>query len=224
MELKGNKMNTDLMEVLLGDTAGEATMQLADPSLLQYYQRISEREYLLDYEISSCINEIIQWIRYWNREDAKKRVSVENRRPITLLLDTPGGDAMEGLTLYSTMKASKTPIRVVVLGECASAGMLVLAGATPGQRFAMAGSSLLIHEGYTAVSNSSGKTKDTVEYYNKLDKQYKDSLIANSKITPELFEKNERIEWWLNAQEALELGLVDHIVADLDEIAGIDDE
>lgn len=222
MELKSKYFKTsDIMELLLGDTMDTATMQLADPALLRYYQQISRRELLLDTDVDGDVNSLIHWIRYWNQEDRDNAIPVQQRRPITLLLDTPGGETMEGLALYSAMKASKTPIRAIVMGTCASAGMIILSGATPGMRYAFDTSSFLIHDGSCGVYDSSNKSQDTMKYWKMLDEKVRSCIVENSKISPALYKKKERIEWWMMAQEALKYGLIDHIVTDFDDIADV---
>lgn len=211
----------------MGDTATKATMQLADPDLLSYYRRIEDREYLLTTSVDESINDMLHWVRLWNKEDDKAGLSVSERRTITILLDTPGGDTMEGLTAYSLLKTSATPIRVVTLSKCASIGMVIMFGATHGQRYAFENSTFLIHDGYVAYGDSLNKTQDTLAYNKKLDDRYRDAILANSNITPELYEVKKRVEWYITAQEALELGLIDHVVTSLSqltEVAHADDE
>lgn len=204
----------------MGDTATKATMQLADPDLLSYYRRIEDREYLLTTSVDESINDLLHWVRLWNKEDDKAGLDKNKRRPITILLDTPGGDTMEGLTVYSLLKTSATPIRVVTLSKCASIGMVIMLGATHGQRYAFENSTFLIHDGYVAYGDSLNKTQDTLEYNKKLDDRYRDAILANSKITSELYEVKKRVEWYITAQEALELGLIDHIVTSLSQLTG----
>ena len=178
---------TDALALLLGDTA-TPTLQLADPDLLSYYRRIEDREYLLATSVDESINDLLHWVRVWNKEDDKAGASADKRRPITILLDTPGGDTMEGLTVYSVLKTSRTPIRVVTLSKCASIGMVIMLGAKQGERYAFENSTFLIHDGYVAYGDSLNKTQDTLEYNKKLDDRYRDAILANTKISPGLYE------------------------------------
>lgn len=209
---------TDALALLLGDTA-TPTLQLADPDLLAYYRRLEDREYLLATSVDESINDLLHWVRMWNKEDDKAGVNAEKRRPITILLDTPGGDTMEGLTVYSVLKTSQTPIRVVTLSKCASIGMVIMLGANRGERYAFKNSTFLIHDGYVAYGDSLNKTQDTLEYNKKLDDRYRDAILANTNISSELYEVKKRVEWYISAEEALELGLIDHIVTDLSQIS-----
>lgn len=220
MELKKNHFHkAEIMELLLGDAMDTATMQLADPTLLQFYQRISRRELLLDSEVNNNVNDLIHWIRHWNQEDIANAIPVNQRTPITLLLDTPGGEVMEGLALYSAMKASQTPVRAIVMGTCASAGMIILCGATRGMRYAFDTSSFLIHDGSCGVYDSSNKSQDTMKYWKMLDDKVRSCIVENSNISAAIYKKKERIEWWMMAQEALKYGLIDHIITNFDEVA-----
>ena len=80
MELKSKYFKTsDIMELLLGDAMDTATLQLADPALLRYYQQISRRELLLDTDVDGDVNSLIHWIRYWNQEDRDNAIPVQQR-------------------------------------------------------------------------------------------------------------------------------------------------
>lgn len=210
--------DTSLMEILLPSNS-VANMQLADPDYIAFYQRLEDREYLLTGEIDSgVVNDLIHWIRYWNKTDNHMGLAANKRLPITILIDSPGGSTMQGMALHSVMKASKTPIMVVTLGSCASISIPIYLGATPGMRYAFENSSFLIHDGTIMLYDSLNKSQDTIEFNRRLDDRYMQVILDNTDITQEQYESKRRVEWWMLGDEALQVGLVDHLVTDLCEI------
>lgn len=205
------------VELLLGDSV-HATKELADPTLVQYYGQIENREIALFEEITSDVNKAIFWIRYWNAFDNYIKTPIEHRTPITLLIDSPGGDACAGMTLYHVLKASKTPVRAVCYANCMSIAVPIMLGATKGMRYALPSTSFLIHDGTFGVEGSMSKTQDTMAWAQALSDNYKSIILSNSNITEEQYETKRRIEWYMFAEEAKQLGLIDHIITDLSDI------
>lgn len=77
---------------------------------------------------------------------------------ITLLIHSAGGSVQEGLTIYDTIRTLKSPVKTVAVGYVASMASVILSAGTPGRRFAMPSSTIMIHEplvseiSYTNVS------------------------------------------------------------------------
>ena len=66
--------------------------------------------------------------------------SVDEKRDISVYINSPGGEAYAGRAMYDTMKYVKNDISTINVGLAASAGAMVLAGGTKGKRFALPGS------------------------------------------------------------------------------------
>lgn len=160
-----------------------------------------------DYIIEQFVMPIIRW----NKEDEGK--PIEERKKITLYLNTPGGDIFTGLALAEAIKKSKTPVHIIVLSSAASMGSVILVSGH--MRTAFEYANILIHDGNTGISGSSNKVKDHMKYIEKKNDQIKNFIINNSNITVEKYDSMADREWWITAAEALELGLIDEIVSEL---------
>lgn len=67
-------------------------------------------------------------------------------RPLFMYINSPGGVVTSGLAIYDTMQYIKCPITTLCVGQAASMGSLLLAGGSPGQRFALPNSKIMLHQ------------------------------------------------------------------------------
>ena len=74
---------------LLSLLPNTANLQLADPTLVNFYTDLEHRTYWLNDEISNYTFDLVQYIIRWNREDAG--IPVEDRKPIRIIIDCAGG-------------------------------------------------------------------------------------------------------------------------------------
>lgn len=154
------------------------------------------------------VPEYIMPILRWNEED--RGLEPHQRKPITIYLNTNGGDVFIGLILSEIIKKSVTPVHITVLANAASMGGVILVSGH--RRYAYEFSNILIHDGSLGLSGSRNKVKDNMKFYDEKDKQLKDFVLNNTKITEEKYDSMEDREWWITAQDALELGIVDEII------------
>ena len=96
-------MDQNFIELLLGECI-DPNLSLPDPELVQYYQNLENRIIWLDGEITSGSLDIFSKILYWNRED--KEISIKDRKPIKIFINSVGGDLDTADTLVSTIKLS----------------------------------------------------------------------------------------------------------------------
>lgn len=147
-------------------------------------------------------------LRY-NRED--KGLPIEERKPIILYINSPGGSVIDGFGLIDVMINSKTPVYTVNLADAASMGFLIfLAGS---KRYSMPHSQLLCHDGSTSGYDSSAKMRDRMEFEsNYLNPMVKDYVVSRTTIDPELYDEKYRVEWYMLSDEAKKYGIVTDIV------------
>ena len=65
---------------------------------------------------------------------------------INLYINSPGGSVTAGLAIYDTIQTISCDVKTVCLGQCASMGAVLLAAGTPGKRFALPHSRIMIHQ------------------------------------------------------------------------------
>lgn len=133
--------------------------------------------------------------------------------PITLLIDSPGGDVYAGFSIYDMIRFVKSPVRIVGMGLVASAAALILLAVPKERRFGLPNSSYLIHQ---PLSGIQGVATDIEIHARELDKakQHLNLLIAEATgQNVERVSRDTDRDYWMNAVEAKEYGLIERIVA-----------
>jgi len=170
---------------------------------------LQDRKIVFNNDVNSAIIEdVCLYILKWNKED--KDIPVEKRKKIFIFTNSGGGDVFSGLLLCDVIVASKTPIATVCLAYAYSMGGIIFMSAK--ERIMFKNSSLLIHDGSTSLSGSSGKVKDLQAFYSRVDERIKNVIVNNSAISSEEYDKNIDREMYLLADECKEKGLCDKII------------
>lgn len=179
---------------------------------------LQNRKLYLNSGIDLCsIEDIVKHIIRYNVED--KDIPVEERKPIKLYITSNGGDVYAGFELIDIIENSKTPVHTINLGYQFSMGFLL--GLCGHKRFATKNAKFLWHDGTSGALNSSAKVRDEIEFQSRNEDRVRQFVLEHTKIDPELYDSKLRVEWYMFADEAKELGVVDYIVGvdcDMDEI------
>jgi ATP-dependent Clp protease protease subunit len=182
--------------------------------------RFQDREIVINDTIEDyCVEEVIMPIIKWNKEDDEREAvwdfpigsnTAYVRKPITIYLNTNGGDVFLGLVIAETIKKSKTPVHIRVLSLACSMGSIILMSGH--KRMAYAFSNVLIHDGSTMVAGSTNKVKDHMKFYEEKNDQVKNFVLEHTTITGEKYDEMSDREWWLTSRMALEYGIIDEII------------
>lgn len=204
----------------MGEKIGEGHVIIEDTSFPDsvYDEFLDDRKIVINDQIDSGVVErIILQILKFNRDD--KGLPVEDRKPILLLISSPGGDVMSGLGVIDVIGNSKTPVHAITLTYAYSMALLIFLKCH--KRYMMPSSSLLLHDGNTAMTGSANKVKDLQKFYDKLDLKLKNIVLERSKITNKEYDKIKDRELYLFPEEAIKKGLCDGIIykdIDIDDI------
>ena len=138
--------------------------------------------------------------------------------PITILVDSPGGDVYAGFSIFDMIRFVKAPVRIVGMGLIASAAALILLAVPRERRYGLPNSSYLIHQ---PLSGIQGVASDIEIHARELEKT---KLRLNEIIAEATGQSLERVskdtdrDYWMNAQEALAYGLIEKIIANRGEL------
>ena len=132
--------------------------------------------------------------------------------PIEIYIDSYGGAIYQVFGLLGVMEASNTEIHTYVTGAAMSAGFVILISGD--RRFAYKHSTPLYHQ---VSSGFWGTSKDLEEKYTevkRLQKKMEEITLERTKIPKKKLKKiyTKKVDWYMTAEEALELGVVDEIV------------
>lgn len=210
-------MNKDYLTFEFGKSYEEmANIKLPDPTLLDYYNRIANREIWINTDIDEAVVEWTQQILQWNRED--KDIEPSERKVIKVFINSNGGCLNSIMHLITILQMSTTPVMTIGLGKCYSSGGLLLMSGNKGMRYIFDTTSVLIHDGGTGSASDTGKFIDYAEYVKMTEQRTKDYILKNTKITEDEYDKNYRRDWWILGDEVIRLGVADKIITSLDEI------
>ena len=180
---------------------------------------LNGRRLYLNSDVDETIIEtLVYHILRYNREDKGK--PVEERKPIYLYINSPGGNVCDGYGLIDAILSSKTPVYTVNQALCASMGFLIFIAGQ--KRFTMQRSQFLMHDGSTAGWDSTAKMKDRMEFETgQIEKMTKEYILSRTNIDSVLYDQKYRVEWYMLPDEAKHHNICTHIVGkdcELDDI------
>lgn len=201
MDINENKLIQSLLDSKKDDYSFEDIMQLST---------LADREIHMPIEIADIASSINMAIRYWNRVDDQLNLSPENRKPIKLVIDCCGGDLCEAFAMIDQIKLSRTPVHAYVIGRAYSGAFLVTIACH--KRFATKHSSLLFHEGSGGFGGDAGKFQNFADFYKKQREQMRDLVLDNTGISEEKYNEIKNDDYWMTADLAKKLGVIDEVI------------
>ncbi len=146
-------------------------------------------------------------------------LSAENpREDISFWINSPGGSVPAMLAIRDLMRLVPNDVRTVDLGMAYSAGQFLLSAGTRGKRYALPHAKVLLHQGSSGIG---GVAADVAIQAEDLRQTRDTVLAAIAEDTGQEFatiERDSRRDRWFTADEAVEYGFVDRVVATVDDI------
>jgi ATP-dependent Clp protease protease subunit len=137
-------------------------------------------------------------------------------RPIEMLVSTPGGNADDMFALYDIMRVVREKCEIVTygIGKVMSAGVLLLASGTKGRRKIGANCRVMIHSVMAGSQGSIHDIENEMEEIKFMQNAYIKALSAETKMSQKKLKTmiNKKVNIYLSAEEAVELGIADIIV------------
>lgn len=134
------------------------------------------------------------------------------KKPVTVLINSPGGSADAGFAIYDLLRFVKPPVTTVVNGLCASAGILIHLAADKKRRFCMPEARFMIHQPSTMGRGTASDLDITAKEVLKLRDRYNRIIADACGKKPEEVLESARRDFWLDAPQALEYGLVAKVI------------
>lgn len=179
-----------------------------------YSRLLKERIIFLGGPVTDdAANVIIAQLLFLEAEDPDK--------DITFYINSPGGVVTAGLAIYDTMQYIKSDIATLCMGQAASMGAFLLAAGTPGKRYALPNSRILIHQ---PMGGYQGQASDIDIHAREILRMREDlnRLLAHHTRQPlEKIQADTERDYFMSASEAREYGLIDKV---LDKRENIDEE
>ncbi|MBR5234138.1 MAG: ATP-dependent Clp endopeptidase proteolytic subunit ClpP [Clostridia bacterium] len=170
-----------------------------------YSRLLNDRIIVLSDEVNDATASlVVAQLLFLESQDADKDIS--------LYINSPGGSVSAGMAIYDTMQYIKCDVSTICMGMAASMGAFLLSSGAKGKRYALPNSLIMIHQ---PLGGAKGQATD-IEIVAKQILKTKENLnriLAENTGKPieQIYQDTER-DNYMDAQEALEYGLVDKVI------------
>jgi ATP-dependent Clp protease protease subunit len=147
-----------------------------------------------------------------------RELAHDNNRPITLFINSAGGNVTDGLAIHDVVRhiiSRGVEVTIIVQGMAYSMGSIVLQAASQGQRLAFPHSWIMIHEPakWAGWQSTSAAAQHLERLKQMQDQIYKILSFRSGKPLRQIIRDTKRTDFYLDAQNSLEYGLIDAVVA-----------
>src|SRR3954453_14228746 len=147
-----------------------------------------------------------------------RELANDNSRPITLFVNSAGGNVPDGLAIHDAVRhiiSRGIEITIIVQGMAYSMGSIVLQAASDGRRYAFPLSWIMIHEPakWAGWQSTTAAAQHLERLKQMQDQIYKLLSSRSGKPLRQIIKDTKRTDFYLDAESALEYGLIDAVVA-----------
>ena len=170
-----------------------------------YSRLLKERIIFLGEEVSEVsASVVVAQLLFLESEDPGK--------DIHLYINSPGGSVTAGMAIYDTMNYVKCDVSTMCIGMAASMGAFLLSGGAKGKRFALPNAEIMIHQPSGGAQGQATDIKIVADHIIKTRAKLNRILAENTGKPLEIIEVDTERDNYMDAQQALEYGLVDSVV------------
>ncbi|MEE1138105.1 MAG: ATP-dependent Clp endopeptidase proteolytic subunit ClpP [Acutalibacteraceae bacterium] len=167
---------------------------------------LNDRIIVLSDEVNDATASIVvAQLLYLEGQDPEKDIS--------LYINSPGGSVTAGMAIYDTMQYIKCDVSTICMGMAASMGAFLLSSGAKGKRFALPNSEIMIHQPLGGARGQATEIKIVADHILKTRERLNRILAENTGRSIEEIARDTERDNYLTAQEAMEYGLVDKVIA-----------
>jgi ATP-dependent Clp protease protease subunit len=158
----------------------------------------------------------------WGVVDDKSAKDITNRlmyleaidpgKEITFYINSPGGMVTSGMVIYDTIQMISSPVSTVCMGMAASMGSILLSGGAKGKRYIFPNGEVMIHQPSGGGQGTSADLEIMAGQIKKTKLMGAEILAKNCGQTTEKVMKDFDRDYWMDAMESVEYGIVDAIL------------
>lgn len=149
-------------------------------------------------------NLIVAQLLFLNQEDRDA--------PISMYINSPGGAVYAGMAVYDTMQMVPNPISTVAVGMTASFGTVLLAAGTKGQRYALPNATIHLHQPLGGAQGQVTDIEIQAKEFLRLRSNLNKILSIHTGKDVEIIERDTERDFWMDANAAIEYGIVDKVL------------
>lgn len=136
----------------------------------------------------------------------------DNKKDITMYINSPGGSVYSGMAIYDTMKYVKPHVSTFCVGMAASMAAFLLAGGEKGKRFSLPNSRILIHQPMGGTQGQAADIKIQAEEILKVRDEMNKILAKNTGQTLDKIAADTDRDFYMRAEEAMKYGIIDKVI------------
>ena len=138
--------------------------------------------------------------------------AMDPEKDIHLYINSPGGSVSAGLAMYDTIQYIKCDVSTVCIGLAASMGSFILSGGAKGKRYALPNAEVMIHQVLGGAQGQATDVEITTRHLLKTKEKLNRMLAENTGKDYEIVCAATERDNWMSAAEALDFGLIDHVM------------
>lgn len=198
----------DYIQGLGGGVSG--FMMAGDPTRLEsgsdIFQRLlGERIIFLGSVVDQAMaNAICAQLLLLEAEDPEK--------DIALYINSPGGSVTDGLGIYDTMQYINCDVATICVGLAASMGQFLLCAGTPGKRYALPHSRIMMHQPSAQMQGQAADIAIQAEQIGYMKKMLAERIAMHTGQTLETIQRDSERDRWFTADAAKEYGFIDQVI------------
>ena len=149
-------------------------------------------------------NSIVAQLLFLEAEDPNKDISI--------YINSPGGSITAGMAIYDTMQFIKADVSTICTGMAASMGAFLLAAGTPGKRFALPNSEVMIHQPLGGTQGQASDIEIHAKRIIRMREKLNDILAERTGQPIDVIEADTDRDNFMSAEQAVDYGLIDKVL------------
>jgi ATP-dependent Clp protease protease subunit len=142
----------------------------------------------------------------------------DDRRDISIYINSPGGSVYAGLAIYDVMQYVPNDVATYAMGMAASMGQFLLSAGATGKRYALPHASILMHQPSGGIGGTASDIKIQAEQMLYIKRTLFERIAYHTGQPVEQVEKDADRDRWFTAEEARDYGFVDHVIRSATEV------
>ncbi len=138
--------------------------------------------------------------------------SQDSKKDIQMYINSPGGVVTSGMAIYDTMQYIKPDVSTICIGQAASAASVILAAGKKGKRFALPHARVMIHQVMGGAEGQATDVEIRAKEMLRIRKMLDQILADHTGQKIEKINKDTERDYFMNAKEAKDYGLIDQII------------
>jgi ATP-dependent Clp protease protease subunit len=135
------------------------------------------------------------------------------KKEISLYINSPGGIVTSGMAIYDTMQFIRPPVSTLCIGQAASMGSLLLTAGKKGMRYCLPHSRVMVHQPSGGFSGQASDIERHAQDIVKIKRRLNELYVKHTGQEYDTIEKTLDRDHFMNADEAMEFGIVDEVIA-----------